>query len=125
MPSDRVTSSTPQKMLALRVDSCPICILPSFNKALVTTSNSGIVELDITGESPQLRPPVLLHGHQTSVNCVDTFPQGQGKFYYLNLIREFICCCCFCCLLAFFLLSLVLFVILLFLLLLYVLILNI
>jgi WD40 repeat protein len=77
VPVDRVTSQAPQKMLALRVDSCPIHILPSFNKALVTTSNSGIVELDITGESPQLRPNVLLHGHQRSVNCIDTFPQAS------------------------------------------------
>ena len=74
--ADRVASDVPKKMLALRVDSCPIHILPTYNKALVTTSNSGVVELDTTGESPQLRSNVLLHGHQSSVNCVDTFPQS-------------------------------------------------
>jgi hypothetical protein len=37
IPQDRVTSHTPKKMLALRVDSCPIHILPTYNKAFVTT----------------------------------------------------------------------------------------
>ena len=37
--------------------------------------------MDTTGESPQLRSNVLLHGHQSSVNCVDTFPQSSVPLF--------------------------------------------
>lgn len=81
MPCDKVTNTKPKQMLALNVDSCPIGILPSFNKALVTTLHHGLIELDISGETKQLRPNIICHGHTKSVNCIDTYPQRNVPIF--------------------------------------------
>ena len=81
IPTDRVTSTKPKQMLALRVDSCPIGILLNYNKALVSTVLNGLLELDISNETKQLKPNVLFHGHTKSVNCIDTYPQHNVPIF--------------------------------------------
>jgi WD40 repeat protein len=73
-PAGKVAEDTPRKILVLRVDAYPISILPSFNKCFVATASAGCVELDITGETPQLRPLSILDGHRHRVAAVDAYP---------------------------------------------------
>ena len=73
--SEKVAEEAPRKLLVLHVDSYPISLLPSYNKCFVATARTGCVELDITGETPQLRPLSILDGHRHQVTALDTFPE--------------------------------------------------